>query len=202
LKGLHIEANPYLMYSDSFINQIPTGVMNTNRGVFPVESYQQVKARMLGVDVDAELSILDNLKWKSGYSVLRGDDLTNNQPLILMMPARNRNSIEIMLHKPSQFYVTLENDNVFRQKRYPIANLPVTFIKDGVERSEIVDFSTPPAAYTSFNATLGANLFKHLNVNFRINNLFNTEYREYLNRLRYYMYEPGRNLVVTLKYNF
>ncbi|MFC4165253.1 TonB-dependent receptor [Epilithonimonas zeae] len=202
LKGLHIEANPYLMYSDSFINQIPTGVLNTNRGVFPVESYQQVKARVLGVDMDAELSILDNLKWKSGYSVLRGDDLTNNQPLILMMPARNRNSIEIMLHKPSQFYITLENDNVFRQKRYPIANLPVTFIKDGVERSEIVDFSTPPAAYTSFNATLGANLFKHLNVNFRINNLFNTEYREYLNRLRYYMYEPGRNFVVTLKYNF
>jgi len=202
LKGLHIEANPYLMYSDSFINQIPTGVLSTNRGVFPVESYQQVKARMLGVDMDAELSILDNLKWKSGYSVLRGDDLTNNQPLILMMPARNRNSIEIMLHKPSQFYVTLENDNVFRQKRYPIANLPVTFIKDGVERSEIVDFSTPPAAYTSFNATLGANLFKHVNLNFRINNLFNTEYREYLNRLRYYMYEPGRNFVVTLKYNF
>lgn len=202
LKGLHIEANPYLMYSDSFINQIPTGVLNTNRGVFPVESYQQIKARMIGLDVDAELSILDNLKWKSGYSVLRGDDLTNNQPLILMMPARNRNSIEIMLHKPSQFFVTLENDNVFRQKRYPIANLPVTFIKDGVERSEIVDFSTPPAAYTSFNATLGANLFKHLNLNFRINNLFNTEYREYLNRLRYYMYEPGRNFVVTLKYNF
>lgn len=202
LKGLHIEANPYLMYSDSFVNQIPTGVLSTNRGVFPVESYQQIKARMIGLDVDAELSISNNLKWKSGYSVLKGNDVSNNQPLILMMPAKNRNSIEVMLHKTSQLYVTLENDNVFRQKRYPVVNLPVTFIKDGVERNEIVDFSTPPPSYTLFNATMGANLFKNLNVTFRINNLFNTDYREYLNRLRYYMFEPGRNFVVTVKYNF
>lgn len=202
LRGFHIEANPYVMMSDNFVNQIPTSVLNTNRGVFPVWSYQQIKARIYGLDADAELNILDNLKWKSGFSILRGDDLSNDEPLILMMPGKLRNSIEINLSKPKNFYVSLENENTFKQNRFPIRNLPVTFIKDGVEYNEIVDFSSTPAAYTLFNASIGADLFENLNFNFRINNLFNTEYKEYLNRLRYYMFEPGRNFVVTLKYNF
>lgn len=202
LKGLHIEVNPYLMSSGNFINQIPTSVMNTNRGVFPVWTYQQIKARILGVDADAELKVTDNIKWKSGFSILKGDDLSNDEPLILMMPAKLRNSIDITLNKPKNFYLSLENQKTFKQNRYPIRNLPVTFIKDGVEYNEVVDFSSTPAAYSIFNASVGADIVKNLNVNFRINNIFNTEYKEYLNRLRYYMYEPGRNFVITLKYNF
>ncbi|MBP6578014.1 MAG: TonB-dependent receptor, partial [Chryseobacterium sp.] len=174
LNGLHIEANPYIMISDNFVNQIPTSVLNTNRGVFPVWTYQQIKARIYGVDADAELSILHNLKWKSGFSILRGDDLSNNEPLILMMPAKLRNSIELNLYKPKNFYVSLENENTFKQNRFPIRNLPVTFIKDGIERNEIVDFSSTPASFTLFHASIGADLFKNLNFNFRINNIFNT----------------------------
>ncbi|KQS89338.1 TonB-dependent receptor [Chryseobacterium sp. Leaf394] len=202
LKGLHIEASPYLMVSDNFVNQIPTGILNTNRGVFPVWSYQQIKARIFGVDADAELSVTDQLKWKSGFSILKGDDLSNNEPLILMTPAKLRNSIQVNLNKPRNFYVSLENENTFKQNRFPIRNLPVTFIKDGVERNEIVDFSSTPAAFSLFHASIGADVAKNLNLNFRINNIFNTDYREYLNRLRYYMFESGRNFVVTLKYNF
>lgn len=202
LKGLHVEVNPYLMSSGNFINQIPTSVMNTNRGVFPVWTYQQIKARILGVDADAELNVTDNIKWKSGFSILKGDDLSNDEPLILMMPAKLRNSLDFTLNKPKNFYLSLENQTTFKQNRYPIRNLPVTFIKDGVEYNEVVDFSSTPAAYSIFNASVGADIVKNLNVNFRINNVFNTEYKEYLNRLRYYMYEPGRNFVVTLKYNF
>ena len=202
LKGSRIEASPYLMMSDGFVNQIPTSVMNTNRGVFPVWTYQQIKARIFGLDADAELSISQHLKWRSSLSILKGDDLSNDEPLILMMPTRLRNSVEINLNKPKNFYVMIENESSFKQNRFPIRNLPVTFIKDGVERNEIVDFSSTPAAFSLFNASVGADLVKNLNLNFRINNIFNVEYREYLNRLRYYMYEPGRNFVVTLKYNF
>lgn len=202
LKGLHIEANPYLMMSDNFVNQIPTSVLNTNRGVFPVWSYQQIKARIFGIDADAELSFSDHLKWKSGFSILKGDDFSNNEPLILMMPAKLRNSVQLSLNKPKNFYINLENENTLKQNRFPIRNLPVTFIKEGVERSETVDFSSTPAAFSLFNVSMGADLAKNLNLNLKISNLFNTEYREYLNRLRYYMYEPGRNFVVTVKYNF
>lgn len=202
LKGLHIEANPYMLFSDSFINQVPVGIQATNRGVFPLWSYQQIKARIYGIDADAELNILENLKWNTGFSALKGDDLTHDEPLILMMPANLRNTLEFKLDNPQNFYVSLENVNVFKQNRFPHRNQIIDFIQGGEIVTKEIDFSSTPAAYSIFNASVGADLFKNLNLNFRINNIFNTEYREYLNRLRYYMPESGRNFVVTLKYNF
>ncbi|MCW3159956.1 TonB-dependent receptor [Chryseobacterium oryctis] len=202
LKGLHIEANPYFMYSDSFINQIPTGIQSTNRGVFPIWTYQQIKARMYGLDAEAELKILDNLSLKSAFSTLRGDDLSNDEPLILMMPTKMRNSIEFKLNKPSNFYITLENDIVSQQKHFPVRNNDITFIDNGEMVIKTLDLSTPPQKYVSFNASIGADVFKNFNVNFRVNNIGNQYYKEYLNRLRYFMYEPGRNFILTLKYNF
>jgi iron complex outermembrane receptor protein len=65
-----------------------------------------------------------------------------------------------------------------------------------------VDYSTPPPSYTVFNAALGVDLFKNINFNFRINNIFNAEYREYLNRLRFFMPEPGRDFVATIQFKF
>lgn len=83
-------------------------------------TYQQIKARMLRIDVDAELDVLENLRWKSSFGILKGDDLTNDdEPLILMMPARLKNSVELMLDKPKNFYIALENQNVFKQNRFP-----------------------------------------------------------------------------------
>lgn len=202
LQGLEIEANPYVMFSDSFINQVPVGIQSTNRGVFPVWGYQQIKARIFGLDADLHLKLLDNLEWKSSFSTLRGDDLSHHEPLILMMPSQWRNALEINLNTDRNFYVRLENENVFKQKRFPIRNQTVNFIEDDQEISREVDFSSTPAAYNIFNASVGADIFKNLNINFRINNIFNKEYREYLNRLRYFMPEPGRNFIVTLKYNF
>ncbi|MEJ5106510.1 TonB-dependent receptor [Chryseobacterium sp. MYb328] len=202
LKGLQVEANPYIIFSDSFINQMPVEIQNTSRGTFAVWAYQQVKARMYGIDADAQLNILDNLKWTTSFSALRGDDLTNNEPLILMMPMNLRNSLELKLNKPTNFYIRLENENVFKQNRFPIRDQSVQFIEDGEMVTKIIDYSTPPAGFSIFHASIGADLFKNMNLNFRINNIFNKEYKEYLNRLRYYMPEPGRNFVVTLKYNF
>ncbi|REC49758.1 TonB-dependent receptor [Chryseobacterium pennipullorum] len=202
LKGLQVEANPYMMFSDSFINQIPVGILDTNRGSFAVWEYQQIKARIYGIDADAQLNILDNLKWNTSFSALRGDDLTKNEPLILMMPMNLRNSLELKLNKPSNFYIRLENENVFKQNRFPITDQQVQFIDNQELVTRIIDYSSTPAAYSIFHASVGADLCKNLNLNFRINNIFNREYREYLNRLRYYMPETGRNVVVTLKYNF
>ena len=202
LKGLTLEINPYLMFSDSFINQIPTDVKSTNRGVFVVWSYQQIKARIFGIDADAELKISENLKLNSSFSALKGDDLSNDEPLILMMPANWRNAIEWKSEKLSNFYLRLENENVFQQNRFPIRNQTVDFIENGTLVTREVDYSSTPDSYTIFNAAFGVDIFKNVNFNFRINNVFNKEYKEYLNRLRYFMPEPGRNFVATVRFKF
>ena len=202
LKGLLIQVNPYIMISDSYINQIPTGVKSTNRGVFPEWSVQQIKAQLYGVDADLSLSILDHLKWTTSFSALRGQDLSHDEPLILMMPANLRNGIELNLNKPKNFYVRLENENAFHQNRYPNRNLDVSFIENGNLVTKEVDFSTPPKAYSLFHFGFGLDVAENLSFHFKLNNIFNTEYREYLNRLRYYMPEAGRNFIVTLQYKF
>ena len=202
LRGLTLELNPYLMFSDSYINQIPTGVKLTNRGVFVVWSYQQIKARITGVDADASLQITDRLKFTSSFSALRGDDLSNNEPLILMMPANFRNSIEWKSQSKLNLYLRLENENAFQQNRFPIRNQRVDFIENGALVTKEVDYSSTPASYSVFNAAFGLDIIKNVTFNFRINNVFNKEYKEYLNRLRYFMPEPGRNFLATVQFKF
>lgn len=202
LDGLQVEVNPYLMLSDNFINQIPTGVENTNRGVFMIWSFQQTKARIFGLDADLELKVNQNLKWNSRFSTLRGDDLFNREPLILMMPTNFKNALEMTIIPNSKLYLRLENEWVMRQNRFPITNLNFNMIENNELVTRVLDVSTPPSAYSIFHFSAGMNLMKNLNVNFRINNVFNTEYRDYLNRLRYFAPELGRNLILTFKYNF
>ena len=202
LKGLSLQVNPYLMYSENFINQIPSGVKSTNRGVFPVWEFQQIKARLLGVDADLQVKVSNTIKWNSSFSYLRGDDLQNDEPLILMMPTKFRNVLEYNLGGKSAFYFQIENESTLKQKRYPMRNVMVDFVHAGHIHSEEVDYSSTPAAYSIFHFSTGLTVFKNLNLNFRLNNVLNKEYREYLNRLRYFMPEAGRNFVLTAKYNF
>jgi iron complex outermembrane receptor protein len=41
-----------------------------------------------------------------------------------------------------------------------------------------------------------------MQVGLYVNNLLNTSYRNYLNRLRYYADDVGRNITLQLKYNY
>ena len=71
---------------------------------------------------------------------------------------------------------------------------------------ETVDVSTPPPAYHLMNLTAGTSFalgdVTKLDLNLKITNLFDTSYRDYLNRLRYYSDDLGRNLLVQLKINY
>lgn len=202
LDGLQFELTPYLMYSQNFINQVPTHIENTNRGIFMAWSYQQNKARIFGLDSDLELKLNKNIKWNSRFSTLRGSDLTKNEPLILMMPTNFRNALEYNFENKSNLFLRFENEWVAKQNRFPITNLDFNMIENGMLVTRVMDISSTPKAYSIFHFFAGFNLNKNLTFNLKINNIFNTEYRDYLNRLRYFVPEQGRNLILTLKYNF
>lgn len=201
LNGFNLELNPYWMTSENFINQVPVGVQNSNRGVFPIWQYQQIAADIYGLDVDASLDFTDQLKWKGQFSTLRGKDRTNQEDLILMMPSNMKNALEYA-PKFKNFYVRLENETVWQQKNFPVRNFNVDFIENGNLVSKEVDYSTPPAGYTLFHISAGMDLVKNVNLNFKIQNLFNKNYRDYLNRIRFFAPEQGRNLVLTLQFKF
>ena len=93
---------------------------------------------------------------------------------------------------------------MFRQNEYPNNNFEVYV--PTTETMELVDISTPPKAYHLVNFTSNIDLFTNnetpINLSFKISNLLNTSYRNYLNRLRYFSDDLGRNFSLSMSYKF
>ncbi len=201
-EGWNLQLSPYYLRSKNFINQVPTDVMITIRGIFPVWDYQQIEAEMYGLDFDSELNFTKNLKWNSQFSYVHGQDFTNDEPLILIAPARLSNTLEFNFNEKKKAYLRVENETSFQQKQFPINNINLEILENGTLVNKEVDISTPPKGFSLFHFSAGMDLAKNFIVNLNVRNAFNNNYREYLNRLRFYSDAMGRNFILTLKYNF
>jgi iron complex outermembrane receptor protein len=115
LQGLQISLNPYFFYTKNYISEVPTGIQNTIRGVFPVWSYQQIDAKMFGADLDVNWKLTSNLTYKGRAAYLCGQDMTNNVPLILMAPTNVYNAIEFNKPEWNNFYFNVNNRQVFHR---------------------------------------------------------------------------------------
>ncbi|MDA0880212.1 MAG: TonB-dependent receptor [Bacteroidetes bacterium] len=196
--------SPFINTINDFIVIEPTEIQQTVRGNFQVWEYRQTNAQLLGVDFDASYSFTKNFRFNNQLSLVKGYDRTRNEPLISMPPVNTKN--EIVYHNPDfkNLRLALQSEYVFRQNEYPNNNFEV-FIPE-TETMEIVDVSTPPDAYhlLNFNSSIDFKATKKstLTVGFGITNLLNTSYRNYLNRLRYYADDLGRNFLLNLKLNY
>lgn len=203
LNGLTLSVNPYFFYTKNFINQVPSGYQNTQWGNFVVWQYQQINAKMYGVDADLSLKITPELTFTSRGSCVYGQDLTHDVPLILMPPANFYNGVEFSKPAWNHFFVNIINQTVLKQKRFPVYNVNILlYDAAGVPYEKEVDISTPPAGYSLWNAQAGVDIFRNLSASLSVKNIFNTAYRDYLNRLRYFSDDAGRNFIFTLNYKF
>ena len=196
--------NPYFQTIQNFITEIPTGAALTVRGAFPVWSYQQTNALLTGFDIRLKWNCTENIAYETDFSYLYGQDTQNNQPLILMPAPTWRNRLHFNVLK-NMLSIHLNHQYTAKQNRFPITNFTMEFIEDGASITRTVDISTPPDAYHLLG--LGAEWqFKVKNQKFQLNasidNLFDTQYRDYLNRLRYYADEQGRNISLGIQYSF
>ncbi|TYP99147.1 iron complex outermembrane receptor protein [Tenacibaculum adriaticum] len=193
-----------------FFNQIsnfifiePGGIETTLRGSFPVWNYKQTNARLTGVDLTMQYLINSNWALNNNTSYILGDDLLQNRPLIDMPPFKTVNSIAYNNKKWLNFTSTLESEFVGKQTRYPNNNfyayIPTT------DSTVLVDISSTPKAYHLLNISNEIS-FKYAKTNFSlgfsVNNILNTSYRNYLNRLRYFSDDLGRNFKIQLKIKY
>jgi len=202
LKGLNISVNPYAFITKNFINQVPVGIKGTIRGVFPEWEYQQIDAKMYGVDLDINWKLTDDLTYVGKGSYVYGQDDTHNEPLILMMPPNFSNALQFKKEKWNNFYFTVENQTFLKQNRFPVRNVELEVYVDGELTNKTIDLSTPPNTYSLWNIQTGINISKNLSAGLIVNNLFNTSYRDYLNRLRFFADEAGRNFILNFRYRF
>lgn len=194
-----------------FLKPLPDPVL-TIRGAFPSFAYEQTDARLTGLEWSAEWSPLKMLAFSSSASILRAWNQRDDDWLVLMPADRFRHGVtwfpqfsKKTISREDAPFVKLSMVNVLRQSRTP----------------ENQDYAPPPAAYTLFDAEAGttftlreaqttwyppASALHHsairLRVGLAVQNVFNTAYRDYLNRLRYFSYEAGRNVSVRLKLIF
>ena len=196
--------SPYYKHISDFIQLIPNGITTTVRGSFPVWKYDQVNARIFGVDIDINKKINNRFNYNGSLSLLQGDNLTDDIPLINMPSANFSNTINYYNKDLNQLTIGLNQRTVLQQNRFPDYNFS-TF-DPILDEDAFVDISSTPSAYTLFNFNSAINLkaFKTgaLRLEFNVENIFNVAYRENLNRLRYFADELGRNFNIKLKLNY
>ncbi len=203
-KKLNLNIDAFLNHINDFIYLKPTGTETTIRGAFPVWEYFKTDALMMGVDASLYYQFSNFWNFKTGLSYVYGQNTIEEIPLIDIPSFRNNNTITYSYEKWNYLKVSLAHEFVAKQNRYPNYNFE-TFIPTTGEYVE-VDISTPPPSYNLFHlssdVTFSLNEKMNLNLMLGIENLFNTAYREYLNRLRYFADDTGRNITIQLKLNY
>ncbi|WP_179345101.1 TonB-dependent receptor [Winogradskyella ursingii] len=205
------EGSKFNVLLEGFYNRIndfmflePFGVEQTIRGAFPVWNYVQRDAELYGLDLSASYTILDSVDItnKTAYTV--GNEIKSGIDLIDIPAFNTRNTITYRNDKWHQFSFALSNEWVFEQNNFPNNNFETTLASSG--ETVLVDISTPPPAYNLFHLysdiTFDTSENTTLNVALSVNNIFDIEYRAYLNRLRYFADDLGRNIMLQLQFNY
>jgi iron complex outermembrane receptor protein len=189
---------PYSNFIDNYILIEPTKIRQTIRGNFQVWEYRQTQAQILGIDIDGSLSLFDNVSFKHQFSLIKGYDISQKQPLISMPSASTNNSLVYTNLKYHNLNVSLESNYVFAQNEFPDNNFEVVL----QEVTQTVDISTPPPSYHLLNFRASVSMLQGLDIGLFVNNMLDTSYRNYLNRMRYYADDVGRNITLQLTYNY
>jgi iron complex outermembrane receptor protein len=169
----------------------------TIRGAFPVFVYEQTDAAIYGLDLSSQYSLNKHIVTELRYSYIRGNDLKQEIPLVYIPPANIYGRFTYRLDQRVKLAkVKVENLELSWDHRY-------VFRQDHLLASQ--DFLEAPPAYYLMGLKWTANLVlpkNRMRVFLKAENLLNTRYRDYLNRLRYFSDEPGRNISIGLNLKF
>lgn len=188
-----------LLYINSirdFIYQqpMPDSPVLTIAGAFPLLEYKQTNALLSGVDFSTNLKLFSNLHWESKLSMLNARNSNRNDWLILMPANRITNEIAYYFRKVNPFsssYISFEMLHVARQAHVPD------------ESNGKQDYKEPPAGYSLVNINVASDIAignANITIGISVRNLFNARYRDYLNSMRYFTDEMGRNVGFRIKF--
>ena len=165
----------------------------TIRGTFPTYDYVQNDALLRGIDAQVDVRVLHHLDLGASASILRADNLDLDGPLYAMPSDRFGAKMRLHADHIGPFrlpYLEAQVQHVTRQDRLqPGAYEP----------------APPPAAYTLADLRIGTEVSVNglpLRLALGVQNLFDIRYRDYLSRFRYFIDEPGRNVVLRVSVPF
>ncbi|MHA8065762.1 TonB-dependent receptor [Aquirufa sp. ROCK2-A2] len=187
-KNWEIEIGLYHNFIQNFIylrpmvrNGEPVYV-RTVRGVFPGFEYQQINATFQGIDGKITYQLNKNWSLSQKTSIVRAFDVKNNQYIVNIPADRYEYQIRYQFNH-SQQYISLGLTDVSRQTR----------VEEGS------DYAAPPKGYQLLEMNWGMK-YRKFDVGIRVSNALNSEYRDYLNRFRYFTDDQGRNISLRANY--
>ncbi|MBU3677003.1 MAG: TonB-dependent receptor [Chitinophagaceae bacterium] len=182
----------FLMDNDTLAYfKLGTGTATqTIKGAFPTFQFTPIPLMMGGLDVMLESPRQSTWPWhlKSTYLIAR--NLNTGDAPVGMPPARVEGELARRIpwasHDPIRIY----------------GGLGYTFRAVGLASAS--DYLNPPNAYCLGRIGMETGFhWQHLDgqITFGVDNLFNTRYRDYLNRYRYFVHEPGRNFFLQCRFS-
>jgi iron complex outermembrane recepter protein len=184
-----VTISPYFNYIEDFINltpQLPPTL--TIRGAFPTFVYQQQDVQLYGLDITGQKTIAEQLTITASASSLRAVNM-NTGNWLDQMPADHYRA------RIAYRFVTkrlIQNKKIEAGARY---------VNRQWRMNGANDYLRSPDAYAlfdlSFSGTIPWNKVA-IDISFDITNVFNTTYRDYLNRFRYFTDEQGRNFILRI----
>lgn len=195
---------PYLARIHNYIYIAPKEVQQTIRGAFPVWQYNATEALLWGFDFQGSLDLSPRVQFNSKTSYVRINDISQSQPVISIPPFQTNQKLSYIFPK-KEVRIEIENQFVASQRYFPDFNVVVNTLEGDKIVGQLVDFSTPPKAYSLYNLNISLPLkvTPKLSGQLRlmIHNITQTAYRDYLNRMRFYADEMGRNCSIQLILN-
>jgi iron complex outermembrane receptor protein len=186
----------YVNVIRDFIYQqpMPDNPVLTIAGSFPLLNYRQTNAMLSGFDAVTNYMIAKQIEWRSKFSFLYARNTKLKDWLILMPSNRLGNEFVFNFKKQERIkdgYIGLELLHVMQQRNVPSAS-------NGKQ-----DYKEPPSSYTllNVNSSFTFNVNNNpITIGLSARNLLNTVYRDYMNSMRYFTDEMGRNISLRIKY--
>ena len=198
------------LFSNYILNYVferPIGIYGTVRGPMPYFIFDQNDVLFVGSDLTVKKEFTKKFNSSITLNYLWSKNLENNGNLINQPPVRIENNL---IWKTNNFWkinfseISLSPSYSFKQSQAPITISPEDLINGVVNitpETNIFDFKDAPDGYflLDFSWRLKVNDFS---ASINVNNVLNTSYRNYLNSMRYFADEIGRNFIINFSYTF
>lgn len=193
-ENLHIHSTMFYSRTSDFIYLQPSGELRlTIRGAFPVFEYRAAPVEMMGFNIRTTSDLGTSFQLSTAMNLLKTTNLNTGIGLPYMPPYQGMVQISYTIGKNRFFNeckLGLDANYYARQ--------------NNVNPDE--DFLPPPDDYLLSNASITIKWKtirgKSLNTYIQVDNLWDTVYRDYMNRLRYFAQETGRNITASFQLNF
>ncbi|MFY0686754.1 MAG: TonB-dependent receptor [Cyclobacteriaceae bacterium] len=199
-KKLNGEFIVYVNQIDNYIFLKPYGITTNVAGTFPYFIYDQTTALFLGSDWDIRYSHKQSLYSEMKISYVYAIEQRTEQAFLGIPPFNIQYALD---YEKGAWSANVNMRYNSRQWHAPTVINPIDFQNGSLELrpNEIFDFMAPPKSYVLVGSELNYQK-NQIDISITVDNLLNSTYRVYMDRLRYFSDAPGRNFTVAVGYKF